>query len=175
MRMRLLALALVAVAVLGQGLEAVESAGEANGVAVEGLKEEGRDELRTSTALSMLRGLNWARAGELQRRKGGGGAKGGSFSGGSKSSGSSFSGGSKSSGSSLGKSTYSNPAPVSSSVKTGTYRTSTSTGARLGLLQGPCPPIPNALKSTCSSRNQPSAPSPHPHKKPLWAPHHRQV
>ena len=50
----------------------------------------------------------------------GGGSKGG-FSGGSSS-------GSKSSGGSLGKSSYSNPAPVSSSTKTGTDRTSTSTG-----------------------------------------------
>lgn len=128
-------LALVAVSVLGRGLEADRPAGKSSGTGVEGRERgEGRGVEHISPALSKLHGLDFARAGDIlgdgsQRRKGGGGAKGGGFGGGSKGG---FSGGSssgsKSSGGSLGKSSYSNPAPVSSSTKTGTYRTSTSTG-----------------------------------------------
>ena len=132
--MRLLIFALVAVSVLGHGLQADKTAGKSNGIYVEGQERGGgRGVGHISPALFKLSGLDFTRAGDLlgngsQRRKGGGGAKGGGFKGfkggsssGSKSSGSSSSG-------SLGKSSYSNPAPVSSSTKTGTYRTSTSTG-----------------------------------------------
>jgi len=112
-----------------------------------------------SPALFKLSGLDFTRAGDLlgngsQRRKGGGGAKGGGSKGGGFSGGSSSgskSSGSSSGGSGLGKSSYSNPAPVSSSTKTGTYRTSTSTGLcsllGLAMLAIPaCHMLPQELK-----------------------------
>jgi hypothetical protein len=158
--MRLLVFALVAVSVLGHGLEADRTAGKSNGMGVEGQERGGgRGVKHISPALFKLSGLDFTRAGDLlgngsQRRKGGGGAKGGGFKGGgygsssgSKSSGSKSSGG----GGSLGKSSYSNPAPVSSSTKTGTYRTSTSTGLcsllGLAMLAIPaCHMLPQELK-----------------------------
>jgi hypothetical protein len=154
--MRLLVFALVAVSVLGHGLEADRPAGNSNGKGVEGQEQGGgRGVKHISPALFKLSGLDFTRAGDLlgngsQRRKGGGGAKGGGSKGGGFSGGSSS--GSKSSGSSgLGKSSYSNPAPVSSSTKTGTYRTSTSTGLcsllGLAMLAIPaCHMLPQELK-----------------------------
>jgi len=157
--MRLLIFALVAVSVLGHGLQADKTAGKSNGMDVEGQERGGgRGVGHISPALFKLSGLDFTRAGDLlgngsQRRKGGGGAKGGGFKGGGFKGGSSS--GSKSSGSSssgsLGKSSYSNPAPVSSSTKTGTYRTSTSTGLcsllGLAMLAIPaCHMLPQELK-----------------------------